>query len=96
MTPRYRVISTNGLAQGSQVIDLETGQPLARVRSIRLEASCAEGRRELWDCTIELVGVAVDVTVLEDQIRRFVAIPDPVAYDAEIAIPAVGEDLPDV
>jgi hypothetical protein len=77
MNPRYRIVSNDGLAAGSQIIDLETGLPLKNVRKITLTAEAGSGPHTngMWICEVEFVGVAVDVTTLEDtSVLRFASL----------------------
>lgn len=59
--PRYKIVSDGAKTQGTKVIDLETGAELEGVTGIRLSASV----NDLWRAEIDLVGVAVEVSVAE-------------------------------
>lgn len=68
---KYRVVSEDGIACGSKIIDLSTGEPLKNVTAISLRA-CAD---DIWRADVSFVGVAVDVAVLEDVFVRIPQLP---------------------
>ena len=59
--PRYKVVSTDGFAQGTKIIDLETGEPIKGVTKIVLRGDCGD----VWRAEVHLIGVAVDVSVMD-------------------------------
>jgi hypothetical protein len=70
--PRFRVVSDSGVATGTKIIDLVTGQAIPNVNKIVLTAEV----NNAWKAEVHLVGVAVDVSVFEDELtRRFAPLP---------------------
>lgn len=68
--PRYKVVSTDGHAQGTKIIDLETGEPIKGVTKIVLRADC----NDVWRAEVHLIGVSLDVSTFDSEaFREFVS-----------------------
>lgn len=63
--PRYKVVCKNGIANGSKLIDMVTGEPVANITGITLKADAGG----IWRAEVVIVGVAVDVNLQADGVE---------------------------